>query len=176
MKLAQPHDSMRGHFFWHLYDEMEANKDIVLICVDLGYGAADSLRDDFPDQVIITGASEQAAMGMAVGLALSGKIPLIYSITPFLLWRPAETIRLYVNNENVNVKLIGSGRDGDYSDPPKGHDGFSHDAKDAKQFLRQFPNIVQYWPGEDGFSDVGHQLKLMLQNNKPSFMSLKRSW
>lgn len=175
MKPIHPHDSMRGHFAWHLYDYMEKDKNIMLVCVDLGYGMFDAIRDGFPDQVIITGASEQAAMGMAVGLALSGKIPLVYSITPFLLWRSAETLRLYLNHENIPVKLIGSGRDTDYE-----HDGYSHDATDAHAFLELLPNIHQYFPEKEYVAGksftVAEGLERLLYNGKPTFMSLKRKW
>src|SRR5687768_10786753 len=111
------------------------NEDIFFITADLGYGLADDIRKDFPGRFINTGAAEQAAMGIAVGLAMSGKIPFVYSITPFLLWRAAETIRLYVNRESVPVKMVGCGRDSDYE-----HDGFSHYAGDDVSLLRGFRN------------------------------------
>lgn len=169
MKPINPHDSMRGHFFWNLYDEIAKDKRIILICVDLGYGAADAIRQDFPEQFIQTPASEQAAMGIAVGLALQGKIPLVYSITPFLVWRPAETIRLYLNHENVNVKLVGSGRNDDYGD-----DGYSHDATDTEDLLNNWENIQQFW-ARDG-EDIKNWMHEFLYNGKPSFISLKRKW
>lgn len=169
VRSLQPHNSMRGHFAWYLYDFIKDDPNIVLICVDLGYGMMDAIRDDFPDQVIITPASEQSAMGVAVGLALSGKIPLIYSITPFILWRCSETIRLYVNAENIPVKIVGSGRDMDYA-----HDGFSHDATDASELLKIFSNIVEYWPISK--ESLERDMKEMIYNKKPSFISLKRNW
>lgn len=169
MKPDKPHDSMRGHFAWHLYDEMQANKDIVLICLGLGYGMFDAIRNDMPEQFFEVGASEQAGMGIAVGLALEGKIPLVYSITPFLLWRAAETIRLYLNHESIPVKLVGSGRDTDYE-----HDGFSHDATDANDLLRLWPNIETYWPTDK--LDIALYMVAILNNKKPSFISLRRKW
>lgn len=172
------HDSMRGHFGGLLYNEMINNPKIVVIAMGLGYGLFDRIRDDFPDRFYEVGASEQAGLGIGVGMALQGFIPICYSITPFLLWRAAETIRLYLGHENIPVKLVGSGRDGDYE-----HDGFSHDAHDAKQFLDQFPNIEQYWPSQISYAipegtgyDVGSIMREFLTNDKPSFISLKRKW
>ena len=104
---------------------METNPDIYLVTADLGMGMWDKIRDDFPDRFLNTGASEQAASDICVGLALSGKIPVFYSITPFLLYRCFETLRTYINHEELHVILVGSGRDDDYK-----HDGFSHDATD----------------------------------------------
>lgn len=161
------HDSMRGYFAYELYEQMEKNKDIYLLVGDLGYKVFDAHRDNFPDRFINCGASEQAMMGMSVGLALEGKIPFVYSITTFLLYRPFETIRNYVSHEKIPVKLIGSGRDRDYE-----HDGFSHHSEDAEQILECLPNIKCYWPNsKEQMKGLMHEL---VTNNAPSFVSLRR--
>lgn len=158
---------MRKEFAEALHAQMKKNDKIWLVTADLGFGLFDKIRDDFPNRFINAGAAEQAAMGICVGLAMEGQIPLFYSITPFALFRPAETIRIYINGENIPVKIIGSGRDNDYS-----HDGPSHHAYDAKEILKVFPNIKQYWPTEAKY--VAEVLNYMLYNDKPSFMSIKR--
>src|SRR5690554_4733225 len=139
--MVERHPSQRGWFGAELYEQMAKNSDIYLLVGDLGYKVFDRHFNMFPERCINTGASEQALLGIACGLALEGKIAVVYSITPFLLYRPFETLRTYINHENIPVKLIGSGRDTDYA-----HDGFSHDASDVKGFLDQLPNIKQYWP------------------------------
>lgn len=141
MNNPKPHNSQRGHFFHYLYEEMQKNKDIVVITADLGYGMMDKIRDEFADRFINCGASEQLMIGMACGLALEGKIPVCYSITPFLLYRPFETIRNYVDHERIPVLLVGGGRDSDYS-----HDGFSHYAGDDKLIMGVFKNIKKIRP------------------------------
>ena len=107
------------------------------------------------------------AMGIAVGLALEGKKPFVYSITTFLLYRPFETIRTYISKENIKVMLIGSGRDFDYQ-----HDGFSHHSHDAKPILDLWLNIKQYWPLTT--EEIPVIIKEMIENNGPSFISLRR--
>jgi transketolase len=159
---------MRRQFADLLYEKMKTNKDIWLVTGDLGYKMWDNIREDFPDRFINAGTSEQAMMGVAVGLAMQGKIPFIYSITPFLLWRPAETIRLYLNHENCPIKLVGGGRDKDYKD-----DGFSHDARDITWLLNCWPNIKQFWPREDKCV-TSEWLDEIINNNFPSFISLRR--
>lgn len=161
------HDSMRGWFAYELYQQMKKNSDIWLITGDLGYGMFDTIRDEFPDRFLNTGAAEQAMMGIACGLALEGKIPVVYSITTFLLYRPFETLRTYVNHEKLNVKLIGGGRDHDYA-----HDGISHWSNDAKYFLDGLENIHQLWPEDK--KDVPFILNKMIENYGPNFLSLKR--
>lgn len=167
MKPVKPHESMRGYFSYALYEAMEKDPSIYVVCPDLGMGMLDAIKEDFPDRFILCGAAEQAAMGIACGLALSGKKPVIYSITPFLLARAFETIRNYVNYEKIPVKLIGGGRDRDYS-----HDGQSHWSEDAKAILDLFPNIAEYWPEDK--SEMTWLVNDILKADSPVFVSLKR--
>jgi transketolase C-terminal domain/subunit len=53
-------------------------------------------------------------IGAATGMAMEGKIPVVYSITPFLLYRPFVFLRNYLHHENIPVKLVGGGRNKDY--------------------------------------------------------------
>lgn len=104
-------------------------------------------------------------VGTAIGLAQNGYIPVCYSITPFLLYRPFELIRNYLNYEGANVKLVGSGRDDDYS-----HDGISHWAGDDIDVMSSLKNINLYKPEEltDAvFNDF-------LYDEKPSYINLIR--
>lgn len=92
-----------------LLKEMEINPDIYLITGDLGYGLWDKIRDKFKDRFYNVGSSEMVMMGMGIGLAMDGKIPFVYSITPFALYRPFEMIRNYMNHESIPVKILGGG-------------------------------------------------------------------
>jgi len=141
---------------------MVKDKNIILISIDLGYFYADRIRSEMPDQFYNVGAAEQAAITMAVGLALSGRIPVVYTITPFLIFRPMEAIRLYLDHESIPVILAGAGRGQDYS-----HEGFSHDASDH-EILKQFKNINFLVP-EEGFN-----LSEIIYSGKPTYLNLKR--
>ena len=158
---------MKRDFFDYLFQWMSKNKDIYAIFIDLGWPRYDEFKEAFGDRAINTGAAEQTALDIAVGLAYEGKIPFVYTITPFF-WRAAETIRLYINHDILNVKLIGAGRDSDYS---KDH-GFSHDAKDIKKLFRIFRNILDLYP------ETTEEMKLnvaeMIKTKRPYFLNLKR--
>jgi transketolase len=121
---------MRKEFARLLYNAMVANPDIYLVTADLGFRLWDDITRDFPDRFINTGAAEQLAMGMCIGLALEGKIPFFYSITPFAILRPLELIRTYIVYENIPVRIVGAGIDKDY-----GPDGVSHWACDIPGVL-----------------------------------------
>jgi transketolase len=150
-----------------LLDEMAVNDDIYLITGDLGYGLWDKIRDTFPDRFFNVGSSEMAMMGMGVGLAMEGKIPFVYSITPFAIYRPFEMIRNYLDYEKIPVNIIGGGRDQDY-----GYLGFSHWSEDDKKFMTQFSNIANAWPENED-----HLQKCMdycLEKVGPVYINLKR--
>lgn len=158
---------MRKAFQKALYKQMKENSQIFLLLGDLGYKIFDNHRAAFPQRVVNCGAAEQAMLDIAVGLAYDGKIPFCYSITPFLIYRPFETIRTYIDYENLPVKLVGSGRNRDYK-----HDGISHWADDVGLYLNNFKNVKQFWPNK--VSQVSGMVKEMVANNSPSFISLSR--
>jgi len=158
---------MRRTFAKFLKEAISNNSNIVLVTSDLGYGLFDEIRDEFPNNFINCGASEQLMMGLCVGLSYEGKIPVAYSITPFLLYRPFEIIRNYVNKECLNIKLVGSGRDRDYE-----HDGFSHWCEDDKIILNCFKNIFEYYPDKN--THVEYYMKEILDISSPCYLNLKR--
>jgi transketolase len=152
---------MRKAFAEALYKEMETDPTIYLITADLGYGLFDKIREHFPNRFFNVQAAEMAAMGVAIGISLEGKKALFYSITPFLLNRPYEMIKLYLEGEGVPVKLIGSGRGQDYS-----HDGPSHW---ETEYGFTFPKVLP-----ENYANLEVCLHHVLNNNKPTFLSLKR--
>ena len=156
---------MRKLFAEKLHDEMAVNENIYLLTGDLGYGLWDRIKIDYPDRFINFLSSEQLMLGAAVGMALEGKIPIVYSISPFVLYRPFEWIRNYLHNENIGVKLVGGGRDRDY-----GYLGFSHWAEEDIDILSSFKNMSLY-KTEKLTSQIFNE---MIYEPKPSYMNLRR--
>lgn len=165
--MTPKHDSIRGWFAAALHEEMSKDDRIWLLTGDLGYGMLDQIRDDYPDRFVNVGASEQLLVGAGVGLALSGKIPFCYSITTFLLYRPFEWIRNYINHERIPVRLIGSGWGDDYR-----HDGVTHQPLEGREVLALFPNIAKYFPATK--EEVPEMVRSMIETSEPAFMCLRR--
>lgn len=162
------HDSIRGWFGRALYFEMQKNEDIWLILPDLGYKLFDLHLRDFPERVKSIGASEQAALGIAVGLALQKKIPVVYSITTFLIYRGFEWTRNYLQHEGIAVRLVGSGFEADYA-----HDGVTHQPWEVEQVMHHiFPQIATAIPWDK--NDIPELVRKMIATNRPSFLCLRR--
>jgi len=157
---------MRVEFASLLLDEMKQNNKIIIVTADIGYGVLDNIRSIFPDRVINVGAAETLMIGIAVGLSYEGFIPICYTITPFLLYRPFELIRNYIDYENLNIKLVGSGRDKDYI-----HDGITHWAEDDIDIIKTCFKKIQYFKPEKLDSTLFHNI---LYNGCPTYLNLKR--
>jgi transketolase len=145
---------------------MKINDKIVLILGDLGYGHFDQIREEFPDRVFNPGAAEQLMLGMACGMAMEGKIPVCYSMTPFILYRPFEIIRTYIDHERLPVILAAAGRDKDYASA-----GWSHWATDDKDHLSGFKNILKLWPSSD---ELEKEFNNIINTNLPYYVNLSR--
>lgn len=158
---------MRKIFAKMLFEEMKVNNDIYLITGDLGYGLWDEVRDTFPNRFFNVGSSEMAMMGMGIGLAMEGKIPYVYSITPFAIYRPFEMIRNYLDHEKIPVNVIGGGRDKDY-----GYLGFSHWSEDDKKIMKSFKNIFTFHPSTE--LELSQAFRCSLGKQFPTYINLKR--
>ena len=158
---------MRRAFVDILHHRMRGNPDIWVVTGDLGYKMWDEIRTDYPKRFINVGAAEQTMVGVGIGLALEGKIPFVYSITPFLLYRPFESIRNYLHQEKIPVNLVGSGRDRDYS-----HDGFSHWAEEDRDIMKVFSNIRSRWPETNDELDA--IIEDMIRVRAPYYLNLKK--
>jgi transketolase len=158
---------MRKAFAQLLHAKMANNSDVYLITGDLGYGLWDKVRDDYPNRFYNVGSSEMAMMGAAIGLAMDGKIPYVYSITPFAIYRPFEMIRNYLDHEKIPVNVIGGGRDTDY-----GYLGFSHWSHDDKKIMSVFSNIKSHWPSLE--SELPDLLDVSMSKQYPMYINLKR--
>ena len=85
------------------------DKRLYLLVCDMGFGAIDQLKKEFPDRVINCGIMEQGTVGIAAGMSMSGLVPIVYSIVNFLVYRSLEQMRNDVLLQGLNVKFISTG-------------------------------------------------------------------
>jgi transketolase len=161
-------ESQSGYFADTLYDEIEKNPDIFMLTGDVGYGVLDDIKRDFPHRFINVGAAEQTLLDIGVGLVMSGKIAVCYSITSFLLYRGFETIRDYIDHEKIPVILVGRGRDKDYENA-----GFTHWSEDDMPVMNLFPNIFTYSPETP--EEASEAIKdALFHRDRPSYINLSK--
>ena len=154
---------MRRKFGKILNNLAKKDKKIILLVGDIGYGIFDDFRKNHPKRFINLGICEQSLIGFAAGLALEGLKPWVYTITPFLIERPFEQIKLDVDQQKANVKLVG------FADYPTL--GPTHSELNAKKLMQLFKNIKSYFP-KNGM-ETEHVVNKCHKSNGPTFISLK---
>ena len=129
---------MRTAFGNALADLAIKDDKVILLVGDIGFGIFDRLRKERPKQFYNVGVIEQSMVGIAAGMALEGLKPWVFTITPFLFERAFEQIKIDVDANNANVKLVG------YADYPG--QGISH--ADVLRFdkFNPFTNAAIYYP------------------------------
>lgn len=154
---------MRRRFGKIITELAKKDKKIILIVGDIGYGIFDEFRKKFPKRFFNLGICEQSIIGAAAGMSLEGLKPWVYTITPFLIERPFEQVKLDIDQQNVDVKLVG------YADYPAL--GPTHAELNAKKIMNLFKNIKSYYPRDSAQTEKF--IYESYQNIGPNFISLK---
>ena len=154
---------MRRSFGKIITELADRDEKIYVIVGDIGYRVFDEFRQKHPDRFINMGICEQSMIGVSAGMALEGLNPWVYTITPFLIERPFEQVKLAIDQQNVNVKLVG------YSDYPTL--GPTHTELNGKKLMQVFKNITSYFPKNgDETQKVTYQA---YEKKGPAIISLK---
>jgi len=95
-------------------------------------------KELFPKRFFNFGLCEQSMISLAAGMAATGLLPVVYSITPFLIERPFEQIKLDIDEHDLPVILIGN------SDYPT--HGPTHRPLDAEGLVKLLKNTFGYFP------------------------------
>jgi len=120
-----------------VYELAKQDERIVFIGSDLGAGVLEEFKREMPDRFFMEGVGEANMVGMAAGLALSGKIVYCNTIATFLTRRAFEQVAIDVGLHRANVRLIGNGGGAVYA--PLGP---THLATDDIALMRTIPGMT----------------------------------
>ena len=104
---------MRKTFIKTLIEVAENDENLYLLTGDLGFNVLEPFKEKFPDRFINAGVGEANMVGVATGLALSGKKVFVYSISPFVTFRSLDQTRL-ASYMNQHIIIVGVGRGEEY--------------------------------------------------------------
>jgi transketolase len=154
---------MRKAFGKTVVDLGKKDPSIFLLTGDVVQEMTD-FKTLFPDRFYNLGLCEQSMISMAAGMAVEGIRPIVYSITPFLLERPFEQIKIDIDEHCLPVTLIG------FSDYPT--HGPTHRPLNAPVLCSMFKNIVTFFPRNGEETERAMIESYLLK--KPSVICLKK--
>jgi len=100
---------MRDSFINKVFNHAKVDRNIIFMSADFGAAALDKFRFELPSQFIHAGISEQNMVDVGGGLAISGKVPVLYAMAPFLLHRAFEQIKSVICAMNLPVTFVSVG-------------------------------------------------------------------
>ena len=153
---------MRRQFGKTIVKLAEKDERIVLIIGDVEQEMKEFM-EKFPNRFYNLGICEQSMISIAAGMALEGLRPIVYSITSFLIERPFEQIKLDVDQQKANVKLVG------FADYPSL--GPSHSELNAKKLMQLFKNVKSFFPKNS--LETEKTIYKCYKKIGPTFISLK---
>ena len=145
----------------------EKNNNIVVMTAE-NRAAIRNLPSKIQNQFVDVGISEQTMIGMAAGLALRGRVPVVHALSTFLTMRAFEFIRTDVGIGNLPVKIVGAVA-GFLSEA----NGPTHQAIEDISLMRGIPNMQVFAPADE--EDLLIALPGIINSPNPSYIRYTNS-
>ena len=140
----EPEFSVREAYGKILLELGMENQDIVALDADLSRSTMTRFfAREFPDRFFDCGIAEQNMVGIAAGLAASGKIPFASTFAVFAAGRCFDQIRMSVAQPGLNVKLVAS-----HGGISVGEDGTSHHSIEDLALVGSLPGFTVIVPAD----------------------------
>lgn len=118
------------------------NENSALLLVDIGAWPFHDLLESYPQRAKNIGIFEPGTVSLAAGLSLSGIIPTIYGISPFIAQRSLEQLKLDFVYQKTGGNFIVTGASYDFSTL-----GYSHYCPEDVATLKMLPGMEIVTPG-----------------------------
>ncbi|MFQ5944811.1 MAG: transketolase family protein [Anaerolineae bacterium] len=147
------------------------NPSIVVLDGDVGNSTkTEYFAREFPDRAFNVGIAESNLVGMASGLALSGKLPFVASFACFIMSNAFDQLRMSVAFPQANVKVIGS-----HAGVSIGEDGPSQMGIEDLALACALPNFAVLAPADEHATRAAtramaeHQGPVYMRTGRPKF-------
>ena len=123
----------------------KAHDDLVVLDADLAAATkTGTFKKEFPERHIDCGIAECNMMGIAAGLATTGKVPFASTFAMFAAGRAFEQVRNSIGYPHLNVKIGAT-----HAGISVGEDGASHQCNEDIALMRTIPGMVIINPSDD---------------------------
>ena len=128
-----------------LRDLAEKYENLVVLDADLAAATKTGIfRKDYPDRFFNCGIAEANMMGVAAGLATTGKIPFASTFAMFAAGRAFEIVRNSIGYPHLNVKIGAT-----HAGVSVGEDGATHQCNEDIALMRTIPGMTVIVPSDD---------------------------
>lgn len=163
-KLAQ-----RNYYGKALVHLAEADPRVIVLDADLaGSTKTGEFQKVSPERFVEVGIAEANMIGVAAGLAASGKVPFASTFGVFASGRCWEQIRMAVAYPKLNVKIVAT-----HCGLSVGPDGATHQALEDIAIMRSLPNMTVVVP-TDAYEAYAATIALA-EHEGPAYMRMGRS-
>ncbi|MBI2906127.1 MAG: transketolase family protein [Chloroflexi bacterium] len=146
----------------------EKNPDIVALDADLSKSTMTCVfAQKFPERFFDCGLAEQNMIGIAAGLAASGKIPFASTFAVFATSRCFDQLRMSVSQPGLNVKVVAT-----HGGITVGEDGASHHAIEDLALTCSLPNFTVIVPADAIETD--RAVRFATETEGPFYIRLSR--
>lgn len=120
-------------------------EDVVVLDADLAAATKTGVfKKAFPERHIDCGIAESNMMGVAAGIAATGKVPFASSFAMFAAGRAFEQVRNSIGYPKLNVKIGAT-----HAGISVGEDGATHQCNEDIALMRTIPGMVVINPADD---------------------------
>ena len=121
------------------------NPDVVTLTADLSKSTCvHSFGAAYPERFFNVGVAEQNMMGIAAGLALSGKVVFASTFAVFAACRAFDQVRVSIAQPHLDVKIVST-----HGGITVGEDGASHHAIEDLALMRALPGFTVIAPADE---------------------------
>ncbi len=143
--------------------ELIQKDDRIIVMTAENRAVIRNLPSKVKDRFIDVGIAEQTMIGMAAGLALRGRIPIVHALSTFLTMRAFEFIRTDVGIGKLPVKLVGA-VPGFLSEA----NGPTHQAIEDISIMRGIPGMNIFCPSDE--IELLNGLKKVIESPNPFYI------
>jgi transketolase len=144
-------------------------QDIVVLCADLSCSCKTSyFENEFPERFFNLGVAEQNMMGVAAGLAASGKTVFVSTFSVFASGRAYDQVRQSIAYPRLNVKIVAT-----HGGITVGPDGASHQIAEDLALMRVLPNMTVIVPSDA--NETINAVKEVVEMEGPVYIRLGRA-
>ena len=145
------------------------NPNVVVLDADLAAATKTGIfKKAYPDRHIDCGIAECNMVGIAAGMATTGKIPFVSSFAMFAAGRAFEQVRNSVGYPHLNVKIGAT-----HAGITVGEDGASHQCNEDIALMRTIPGMVVMCPADD--IEAKAAVKAAAEHEGPVYMRFGRA-